>query len=51
MLYFLVGPSGVGKDSVLDMIKRHDFDNKQPIIVAHRYITRPLVKMMKIISS
>lgn len=41
MLYFLVGPSGVGKDSVLDMIKRHDFDNKQPIIVAHRYITRP----------
>jgi ribose 1,5-bisphosphokinase len=39
-LYFLVGPSGVGKDSVLRRLKTHFYSDTQPL-VAHRYITRP----------
>jgi len=40
-LYFLVGPSGVGKDSVLRRLKTHYYSDTQPL-VAHRYITRPV---------
>ncbi len=40
-LYFLVGPSGVGKDTLLNELKRHQYSDKQPL-VAHRYITRPV---------
>ena len=40
-LYFLVGPSGVGKDSVLRKLKTRRYSDTQPL-VAHRYITRPL---------
>lgn len=39
-LIYLVGPSGVGKDSVLTQLKRHHYSDNQPL-VAHRYITRP----------
>lgn len=38
-LYFLVGPSGVGKDSILSELKQQHYSNDQPL-VAHRYITR-----------
>jgi len=40
-LYFLVGPSGVGKDTLLNALKRQQYSDKQPL-VAHRYITRPV---------
>ena len=38
-LIYLIGPSGCGKDSVLTEIKRANLPN---VLVAHRYITRPL---------
>lgn len=38
-LYFLVGPSGVGKDTLLNHLKRNQYSDTQPL-VAHRYITR-----------
>jgi ribose 1,5-bisphosphokinase len=38
-MYFLVGPSGVGKDTLLGQLKRHHYSPHQPL-VAHRYITR-----------
>lgn len=40
-LIYLVGPSGVGKDSVLTRLKQHRYTGDQPL-VAHRYITRPV---------
>lgn len=40
-LYFLVGPSGVGKDTLLNHLKQNQYSEKQPL-VAHRYITRPV---------
>lgn len=40
MLYFLVGPSGVGKDSVLEEIKYRNITQNPPLIVADRFITR-----------
>ncbi len=40
-LYFLVGPSGVGKDTLLRHLKQHQYSDRQPL-VAHRYITRPV---------
>jgi ribose 1,5-bisphosphokinase len=39
-LYYLVGPSGSGKDSLLRQLKQHEYTQDQPL-VAHRYITRP----------
>lgn len=40
MLYFLVGPSGVGKDSVLEEITHRLTKKNQSLIVADRFITR-----------
>ena len=40
-LFFLVGPSGVGKDTILDHLKKNEYSDRQPL-VAHRYITRPV---------
>lgn len=40
-LFFLVGPSGAGKDTLLNHLKLKEYSPRQPI-VAHRYITRPV---------
>lgn len=40
-LFFLVGPSGVGKDTLLNHLKMREYSPDQPL-VAHRYITRPV---------
>ncbi|MGR5177173.1 ribose 1,5-bisphosphokinase [Vibrio parahaemolyticus] len=37
-LYYVIGPSGAGKDTLIDAIRA---DHPDDIIVAHRYITRP----------
>lgn len=37
----MIGPSGVGKDSLLNHLKKHRLHSQQPL-VAHRYITRPV---------
>jgi len=39
-IIYLIGPSGAGKDSVMDMVKQR-ISSDTPIIFAHRYITRP----------
>lgn len=39
-LYYLIGPSGAGKDSILAAVKRHLTPNA-PVAVARRTITRP----------
>ena len=39
-LFYLVGPSGAGKDTLLNEIKQKQYSVHQPI-VGHRYITRP----------
>ena len=38
-LFYLVGPSGSGKDTLLNCLKQHSYSVRQPL-VAHRYITR-----------
>jgi ribose 1,5-bisphosphokinase len=38
-LYYIVGPSGAGKDSLLRLLKEKQFFSHQPL-VSHRYITR-----------
>lgn len=40
-LYYLVGASGVGKDTVMTHLKQKRYSDRQPLI-AHRYITRPI---------
>jgi ribose 1,5-bisphosphokinase len=37
-LYYVIGPSGAGKDTLINAIRT---DHPEDIIVAHRYITRP----------
>lgn len=38
-LYYVMGPSGVGKDSVLAWVREHGASHG--VLCAHRYITRP----------
>jgi ribose 1,5-bisphosphokinase len=38
-LYYVMGPSGVGKDSVLTWVREHGVAHG--VLCAHRYITRP----------
>lgn len=38
-LYYVMGPSGVGKDSVLAWVREHGVS--YGVLCAHRYITRP----------
>ena len=40
-LFFLVGPAGVGKDTLLNKLKTKHYSDHQPL-VAHRYITRAI---------
>ncbi len=42
-LYFLVGPSGAGKDTLLNHLKQREYSPNQPL-VAHRYITRAVLE-------
>ncbi len=37
-LFFLLGPAGVGKDTLLNKLKKKQYSIKQPL-VAHRYLT------------
>ncbi len=39
-LYYIIGASGAGKDSVMNGA-RAEVDGRMPVIFAHRYITRP----------
>jgi ribose 1,5-bisphosphokinase len=39
-LYYVIGPSGAGKDSLLDYARQHIGSNSA-VVFAHRYITRP----------
>jgi len=39
-LYYVIGASGVGKDSLLDYAREH-LGKGAPLVFAHRYITRP----------
>lgn len=39
-LFYLIGASGVGKDSLLDYAREH-LAKDAPTVFAHRYITRP----------
>lgn len=38
-LYYVMGPSGAGKDSVLSWVREHGIPHG--VLCAHRYITRP----------
>ncbi|RTZ63701.1 MAG: ribose 1,5-bisphosphokinase [Aquificaceae bacterium] len=40
-LFFLLGPAGVGKDTLLNKLKKKQYSTKQPL-VAHRYITKAI---------
>jgi ribose 1,5-bisphosphokinase len=39
-LFYLIGASGVGKDSLLKYV-RENLSQDAPVMIAHRYITRP----------
>jgi len=39
-LYYVIGPSGAGKDSILDYVREH-LQSDGSVAFAHRYITRP----------
>lgn len=41
-LIYIVGASGVGKDTLLQYARRH-INGSLPLVFAHRYITRPAV--------
>jgi ribose 1,5-bisphosphokinase len=40
-LFYIVGASGAGKDSLMNYC-RNEIDGQLPIVFAHRYITRPV---------
>ncbi len=40
-LYYLMGPSGAGKDSVLDWLRASEL-RPASLQIAHRYLTRPI---------
>lgn len=44
-LFYVIGPSGAGKDSLMNVARqhfaRHDAGGR-PVLFAHRYITRPM---------
>ncbi|WP_213034165.1 phosphonate metabolism protein/1,5-bisphosphokinase (PRPP-forming) PhnN [Acinetobacter sp. ANC 3813] len=40
-LFYLMGPSGSGKDSLIQSAKKH-FEGNASLFFAHRYITRPI---------
>lgn len=46
-LIWLVGPSGSGKDSLLAALRQREHSQ---LLVAHRYITRPLTPGARTIS-
>ena len=39
-LFYVIGASGAGKDSLIDYI-REKLPDDAPVVIAHRYITRP----------
>jgi ribose 1,5-bisphosphokinase len=39
-LFYIIGASGVGKDSLIDYARDH-IEKEAPLVFAHRYITRP----------
>ena len=39
-LFYVIGASGAGKDSLIDYI-RSNLPGDAPVVIAHRYITRP----------
>lgn len=39
-LFYVIGPSGSGKDSLLNYAREH-MEASHPVLFAHRYITRP----------
>ena len=39
-LFYIIGASGVGKDSLLNHVRSH-IQHHAPVVFAHRYITRP----------
>ena len=39
-LYYVIRPSGAGKDSILDYVRKHS-QSDGSVAFAHRYITRP----------
>jgi ribose 1,5-bisphosphokinase len=39
-LYYVIGPSGAGKDSLLNYARQH-MESSTAVVFAHRYITRP----------
>lgn len=40
LVFYVMGPSGSGKDSLLEALRRHRMDPDLPLVIAHRYITR-----------
>jgi ribose 1,5-bisphosphokinase len=40
-LFYVIGPSGSGKDSLMTYA-REQINGQQPVLFAHRYITRPM---------
>lgn len=40
-LFYVIGPSGAGKDSLMTYA-RQQIDGRLPVLFAHRYITRPM---------
>ena len=39
-IFYLIGASGAGKDTILNAYKKSAVNEKEKIVVAHRYITR-----------